>query len=115
LHVAHILVFIYKIYAPYHKRSLVARAFLFFAVQVQSLDAHTHVGSSPIVGPFLSELLAFFNFIFSVSGYTDSFFFALRNLSRLDIAPPKNSHLLNTTTWFERKLDLFFGAYLKAL
>jgi hypothetical protein len=44
---------VYKIYAPYyhHKRSLVARAFLFFVGQVQS-PAHTHVGSSPIVGPF---------------------------------------------------------------
>jgi hypothetical protein len=42
---------VYKIYSPYHKRSLMARAFLFFAVQVQSL-VHTHMGSSPIVGPF---------------------------------------------------------------
>jgi hypothetical protein len=42
-------------------------------------------------GPlFLSGLLAF---LFSPSpiGYTESFFFALRNLSRLDIAPPKES------------------------
>jgi hypothetical protein len=42
---------VYNIYAPYHKRSLMARAFLFFVDQVQSL-AHTDVGSSPIVGPF---------------------------------------------------------------
>jgi hypothetical protein len=28
---------VYKIYAPYHKRSLIARAFLFFVGQVQSL------------------------------------------------------------------------------
>ena len=58
---------VYKIYAPCYKRSLMARAFLSFVAQVQSL-AHTHVGSgsNPIVGPFfLAKLLAFA--FFSVS------------------------------------------------
>jgi hypothetical protein len=49
---------VYKISAPCgrycYKRSLMARDFLFFVVQVQSL-AHTHVGSSPIVGPFFGR------------------------------------------------------------
>jgi hypothetical protein len=50
---------VYNMYAPYHKRGLMARAFLFFDGQVQSL-AHTHVGSSPIVDPFfLDKFLAF--------------------------------------------------------
>ena len=37
------------LYAPYHKRSLMARAFLFLNDPVQSL-AHAHVGPSPILG-----------------------------------------------------------------
>ena len=47
---------VYKINAPYHKCSLMARAFLFFDDQVQPL-AHTHVGSgsNPIVGPFFLD------------------------------------------------------------
>jgi hypothetical protein len=52
-------------------RSLMARASLFFNDQVQSL-AHTHVGSSPIVGLFLDKLLAFCLFP-SPIGYTESF------------------------------------------
>jgi hypothetical protein len=58
---AHILPGVYNIYAPYHKRSLMARAFLFFVDQVQSL-AHTHVGSSlkSHRGPlFLDKFLTF--------------------------------------------------------
>ena len=41
---------IYNLYALYHKRGLMARAFLFLDGPVQSL-AHAHVGSSPILGP----------------------------------------------------------------
>jgi hypothetical protein len=40
---------VYNHYAPYHQRSLMARAFLVLNDPVQSL-AHTHVGSSPILG-----------------------------------------------------------------
>ena len=66
---------VYKIYAPCYKRSLMARAFLSFVAQVQSL-AHTHVGSgsNPIVGPFfLAKLLAFA--FFSVSDRIYGIFF----------------------------------------
>ena len=47
---------VYDLYAPYHKRSLMARASLFFDDQVQSL-AHTHVGPSPTAGPLFCVLL----------------------------------------------------------
>jgi hypothetical protein len=55
---------VYNPHAPYHKRSLVARAFLFLNDQVQSL-AHTHMGSSPIVGPLFGQTSGFL--LFSVS------------------------------------------------
>jgi hypothetical protein len=69
-----------------------ARAFLSFVAQVQSL-AHTHVGSgsSPIVGPFFLAKLLAFPFSPSPIECTGSFSFALRNFSRLDIAPLKPS------------------------
>jgi hypothetical protein len=42
-------VLLYSLYALYHKRGLMARAFLFLNDPVQSL-AHAHVGSNPILG-----------------------------------------------------------------
>jgi hypothetical protein len=51
-----------------------ARAFLFFVdLEVQSLD-HTHVGSSPIVGPVLGQISNFF--LFSVSDRIYGMFFS---------------------------------------
>jgi hypothetical protein len=52
---------------------LMARAFLFFDGQVQSL-AHTHVGSSPIVAPFFLDKFLAFCFSPSPIGYTEYFF-----------------------------------------
>jgi hypothetical protein len=56
---------------------LMARAFLFFDGQVQSLAQHTHVGSSPIVGPFFLDKFQALCFSPSPIGYTESFSLSL--------------------------------------
>jgi hypothetical protein len=86
-----------EIRAPpcYKRRQLDSSCFPVFVVQVQSnlLLIPTYVGLSPIVPPpFWAKLLAlflFFIFLLSVSDRMQAlFFFALRNLSRLDVGAP---------------------------
>jgi hypothetical protein len=83
---------VYKIRAPCYKRSLMALCFPVLCC-AGPISAHTHVGSSPIVGPLggggVRSWLFIFIFIPSVSDRIQAlFFFALRNLSRLDVGAP---------------------------
>jgi hypothetical protein len=85
---------------------LVARAFLYFVVQVESI-AHAHVGSgsSPIVGPFFLDKVLAFYFSPSPIGYTESFSLSLLRGSRSDAphGPESPSHRYRYPSCLPRK------------